>query len=130
MNLNPHILETLAAERSRAWAATHDSVTGLPNRQAMQEQLAQAVGHARRLDEDLVVLIVDVDSFRNVNAAAGHAAGDTLLAAAAERIACCAAGHLTARTGDNEFTVLVTGQPPASILQMASSLLDTFREPF
>jgi diguanylate cyclase (GGDEF)-like protein len=74
--------------------------------------------------------IVDVDSFRNVNAAAGQAAGDALLQEAAERLACCASTHLVARTGDNEFTILAADEPPASILKMASCILDAFREPF
>jgi diguanylate cyclase (GGDEF)-like protein len=130
MNLNPHILETLATQRSRAWSTTHDPVTGLPNRRQLRDQLAQAVGHARRLDEDLAVLIVDVDSFRNVNAAAGQAAGDALLSAAAERLACCASEQLVARTGDNEFTVVVADQAPAFVLELASSILGAFREPF
>ncbi|HET8774860.1 MAG TPA: bifunctional diguanylate cyclase/phosphodiesterase [Thermoanaerobaculia bacterium] len=130
MNTDPQILEKLAVQRSRAWNATLDSVTGLPNRRQLREQLAQAVAQARRLDEDLAVLLVDVDSFRNVNAAAGQAAGDALLAAAAERLACCSASHLVARTGDNEFTILIANQPPAAILAMASAILDAFREPF
>ena len=130
MTLDPHILETLATHRSRAWNTTHDSITGLPNRRHLREQLAEAVGHARRLDEDLAVLVVDVDSFRHVNAAAGQAAGDALLAAAAERLACCAAGRLVARTGDNEFTIVVANQPPAFVLELAASILGAFREPF
>src|SRR5690349_6767232 len=130
MNTDPQILEKLAVQRSRAWNATLDSVTGLPNRRQLREQLAQAVAQARRLDEDLAVLLVDVDSFRNVNAAAGQAAGDALLAAAAERLACCARSYLVARTGDNEFTILIANEPPPSILAMASAILDAFREPF
>jgi diguanylate cyclase len=130
MDLDPRILETLATQRSRAWSATHDPVTGLPNRRELREHLAQAVGHARRLDEELAVQIVDVDSFRDVNAAAGQLAGDALLAAAAERLACCAPGHLVARTGDNEFTILLANQPPAYVLELASSVLGAFRDPF
>lgn len=130
MNIDPRILEVLAAQRSLADQATHDSVTGLPNRRQMHERLTRAVAHARRLDEDLAILIVDVDSFRIVNAAAGQAAGDALLAATAGRLANCARNHLVARTGDNEFTILVTGQPPDAILEMASSVLASFHKPF
>jgi len=130
MNIDTRIHETLAAQRSRAWNETHDPVTGLPNRRQLQEQLAQAVARARRLDEHLAVLIADVDGFRSVNAAAGQAAGDALLAATAERLACCADGNLVARTGDNEFTLLVTGAPPAAILDIATAVLAAFYEPF
>ncbi|HEX6099702.1 MAG TPA: bifunctional diguanylate cyclase/phosphodiesterase [Thermoanaerobaculia bacterium] len=112
------------------WLATHDPVTGLPNRGYLREQLAQAVGYARRLDEDLAVLVVDIDSFRNVNAAVGQAAGDALLAAAAERVKRCAPNHLVARTGDNELTILVVNESSASTLELASAVLAAFREPF
>ena len=127
MNDDPQILETLA---SLAWQTAHDSITGLPNRRHMQEQLAQAVAQARRHDEELAILIVDVDSFRNVNAAVGQAAGDALLAAAAARLARCAVDHPVARTGDNEFTILVAQQPADAILKLASSVLAAFQEPF
>src|SRR5215217_7853876 len=102
MNIDAQILETLAAQRALAWNATHDSVTGLPNRRQLQERLAQAVARARRLDQDLAILIVDLDAFRIINAGSGQAAGDALLAAAAERLVWCAPDHLVARTGDNE----------------------------
>ncbi|HEX7151960.1 MAG TPA: bifunctional diguanylate cyclase/phosphodiesterase [Thermoanaerobaculia bacterium] len=128
MNIDPQIIERLASQR--AGDTTFDLVTGLPNRRHMQAQLAQAVARARRLDENLAILIVDVDAFRIINAAAGQAAGDALLAAAAERLASCAAGQLTARTGDNEFTILLTGQSPETILEVATSVLAAFHEPF
>jgi len=129
MNIDPQIVEKLSAWRN--WSdLAHDAVTGLPNRRQMQEQLAQAVARAQRLDENLAILIVDVDAFRIVNAAAGQAAGDALLAAAAERLASCAPGHLTARTGDNEFTILLDGEPPESILDTTTAVLTPFHEPF
>ena len=130
MNLDSQILERLAAVRMRAGDTTHDPVTGLPNRRQLQEQLAAAVARARRLDENLAILIVDVDAFRIINAAAGQAAGDALLAAVAGRLACCAATNLVARTGDNEFTILLAGAPPESILEMATSVLAAFHQPF
>ncbi len=129
MNIDPQIIENLATWRN--WSdLSHDSVTGLPNRRYMQEQLAEAVVRARRLDQNLAILMIDVDSFRIVNAAAGQAAGDALLAAAAERLASCAAGHLAARTGDNEFTILLDGESPEAILDMTTAVLASFQDPF
>ena len=130
MNVDPNIVERLAAQRSQSWEATHDPVTGLPDRRQMHNRLAQAVSKARRNDEELAILLVDVDAFRIVNAAAGQAAGDALLMAAAERLEACAAGHLVARTGDNEFTVLVAGVTPEDVLEMAATILSAFHEPF
>ncbi|HKR99366.1 MAG TPA: bifunctional diguanylate cyclase/phosphodiesterase [Candidatus Dormibacteraeota bacterium] len=130
MNIDPQILEALAAGRLRAAEEAHDPVTGLPNRRQLQEQLAQAVVRARRLDETLAILIVDVDAFRIVNAAAGQATGDALLAVTAARLAACANGQLTARTGDNEFTILLSGVAPEDILETASAVQAAFSEPF
>ncbi|MFL6245283.1 MAG: putative bifunctional diguanylate cyclase/phosphodiesterase [Thermoanaerobaculia bacterium] len=109
---------------------THDEITGLPNRRQMLEHLAQAIAHARRCDEPLAILIVDVDSFRIVNAAVGQAAGDALLAAAAARVAACAANHFVARTGDNELTLLVAGESSEGVFDIASAVHGVFQEPF
>jgi len=130
MNIQPNIAERLAAQRSQSWKATHDPITGLPDRRQMHARLAQAVAQARRNDEDLAVLIVDVDAFRIVNAAAGQAAGDLLLMAAAERLENCAAGHPVARTGDNEFTLLIIGEDSDGVLELAAEILTAFHEPF
>jgi diguanylate cyclase (GGDEF)-like protein len=130
MNVDPNIAERLAAQRSQSGHSTHDPVTGLPDRRQMQAHLAQAVSQARRNDEDLAVLIVDVDAFRIVNAAAGQAAGDALLLAAAERLEVCAAGHPVARTGDNEFTVLISREGSERVLELAASILSAFHDPF
>ena len=129
MKIDARILETLAAQRSLA-GDLHDPITGLPNRRQMQQRLADAVMRARRQDEHLAVLIADVDAFRIVNAAVGQSAGDALLAAAAERLTMCAGSHLVARTGDNEFTILASGESPESIVEMAASVLDAFHDPF
>jgi diguanylate cyclase (GGDEF)-like protein len=96
----------------------------------MQEQLAQAVARALTFEHGLSVLIVDVDSFRIVNAAAGQAAGDALLAATAERLASCAAGQLVSRSGDNEFTIILEAEASETTLKIASSMLAAFHAPF
>jgi diguanylate cyclase (GGDEF)-like protein len=129
MKIEPRILETLAAQRSLAGNLC-DPITGLPDRRQMQKRLAAAVARARRQDEHLAVLIVDVDSFRIVNAAAGQSAGDALLAAAAERLMMCAGSHLVARTGGNEFTILAEGETPESVFDIAADALAAFHEPF
>ncbi|HSY51673.1 MAG TPA: phosphodiesterase [Thermoanaerobaculia bacterium] len=129
MNIDPRYSEMLAAQRSLA-GDSYDPITGLPNRQQMLRSLAEAVVRARRQDEPLALLLVDVDAFRIVNAAAGQSAGDALLAAAAERLMACAGSHLVARTGDNEFTILAAGEPPESIVEVVASVLAAFHEPF
>ena len=84
----------------------------------MKEHLAHAVARALTFDHGLAVLIVDVDSFRIVNAAAGQAAGDALLAATAERLAACAPGQLVSRSGDNEFTIVLEAEASKATLKI------------
>jgi diguanylate cyclase (GGDEF)-like protein len=94
-------------ERALAHTATHDPLTGLANRALFDEMVAASLAH----DGDAVaVLFIDLDDFKLVNDTHGHAAGDALLAEAADRIALAAADRgLAARIGGDEFAVLVTG---------------------
>jgi diguanylate cyclase (GGDEF)-like protein len=100
----------------------YDPVTGLPNRGQMRARLSEAIERTRERGGNLAVLIIDIDAFRIVNAAAGQAAGDALLASVAWRLVCAAAGHFVARTGDNEFTILAAAEP--------AGLLAAFQTPF
>jgi diguanylate cyclase (GGDEF)-like protein/PAS domain S-box-containing protein len=91
-----------------SWEATHDALTGLPNRSEFLRALADA---ARLHDGDhLGVLFIDLDRFKDVNDTFGHAAGDVLLGEAAARIAAVVRqGDVVARLGGDEFVVLVRG---------------------
>ena len=89
--------------------AYHDSLTGLPNRQLFLNQLGMAVHHARRNDSMVAVLFLDLDRFKIVNDSLGHAAGDALLIAVAQRIrATVRAEDSVTRLGGDEFAVLAT----------------------
>ncbi|WP_275410837.1 putative bifunctional diguanylate cyclase/phosphodiesterase [Paractinoplanes rishiriensis] len=84
--------------------ATHDALTGLPNRGLFRERLAAALGA-----EGATVVIVDLDDFRTVNESLGHEVGDDLLIAVAEELrATVGSAGLPARLGGDEFAVLVT----------------------
>lgn len=94
-----------AAEQE--WASTHDPLTGLANRVLMRQTL-----DAWLADEpsDVSLLLVDLDRFKAVNDTWGHAAGDAVLVAAAERLAAAAEPHgLAVRLGGDEFALLVRG---------------------
>lgn len=99
-----------AQQRELAEQARHDSLTGLPNRRAFGERLAQAMARARRQPHTLAVLYVDLDGFKAVNDLLGHAAGDQLLAEVARRLLQCV--RLTdgvCRLAGDEFTVILEG---------------------
>ncbi|MFP5309154.1 MAG: diguanylate cyclase [Actinomycetes bacterium] len=99
----------LAAARERAeHRATHDVLTGLANRELFDDRLGRVLARARRHPEPFAVLLVDLDGFKQVNDARGHAAGDAVLVAVARRLRRGIRGADTAaRLGGDEFAVIV-----------------------
>lgn len=95
--------ETLAHQ------ASHDSLTGLPNRAFFEGRLMRALRNAGKLDEGVAVLFLDSDRFKGINDNFGHAAGDAVLIAVATRVrAQLREEDLVARLGGDEFAVLLT----------------------
>jgi diguanylate cyclase (GGDEF)-like protein len=90
--------------------ARRDALTGLPNRRALDEELAREAARAARAATPLSAVALDVDRFKLVNDAHGHAAGDAVLAAIAARAAAALrAGDVLARIGGEEFAALLPG---------------------
>ena len=97
------------AERALTHSATHDALTGLPNRALFADRLQVALAQAERSGELVAVLFCDVDRFKMVNDSLGHGAGDALLRAAGERLAgVVRQGDTVARLGGDEFALLCT----------------------
>jgi diguanylate cyclase (GGDEF)-like protein/PAS domain S-box-containing protein len=93
-----------------SYLAHHDFLTDLPNRLLLNDRLAQAISAARRQQQQLAVLFVDVDRFKHVNDTLGHAIGDQLLRSVAERlIANVRASDTVSRQGGDEFVMLLSG---------------------
>ena len=114
--------------------ATHDALTGLPNRATFHRHLDQNLGQADRPRENTVsVLFIDVDDFKLVNDSLGHAAGDALLAGVAERLAACVrSADVVARLGGDEFAILVTIDTPAAdrATTIATRISESLLTPF
>jgi diguanylate cyclase (GGDEF)-like protein len=88
--------------------ALHDSLTQLANRQLLYREATRALGELPRAGGGLAVFVIDLDKFKEVNDSLGHAAGDQLLAAVAERLTSAMRPQdLVARLGGDEFAVLV-----------------------
>ncbi|MFI8230102.1 putative bifunctional diguanylate cyclase/phosphodiesterase [Streptomyces sp. NPDC085900] len=91
------------------YEATHDALTGLPNRTFFFERLEKALGAGG--DQRFGLCYLDLDGFKTVNDSLGHAAGDRLLVEVADRLQSCATapGEMVARLGGDEFVALTTG---------------------
>jgi diguanylate cyclase (GGDEF)-like protein len=88
--------------------ALHDSLTGLPNRLALVDNMEQTLARARREGTDCALLFLDLDGFKQVNDSRGHLAGDALLVQVTQRLQATArAGDTVARIGGDEFAVLL-----------------------
>ena len=110
----------------------HDSLTGLPNRAYLREQLERALAqHGRKPDARFAVLFMDLNRFKVINDSAGHLVGDALLVEVARRFAACVrAGDMVARLGGDEFAVLMQDfEPPDAPIRLAQRLDQPLREP-
>ena len=110
--------------------AYRDGVTGLPNRTLFRDRIGQAVAAAERHGQKLVVGVLDIDRFKNVNDTLGHAQGDCLLAGVGERLSgLMRDSDSVARSGGNEFLFLLTEVPTARDAALAAErMLAALRE--
>ncbi|RWR03708.1 RNase II stability modulator [[Pantoea] beijingensis] len=120
--------ERSAQERLRELANT-DTITGLPNRNAIHQQISQSIKAREQTQLGLVYL--DLDNFKKVNDAYGHMFGDQLLQAVSLAILSCLNREQTlARLGGDEFVVLAKDTTQAAMEAMASRILDRLKRPF
>jgi diguanylate cyclase (GGDEF)-like protein len=108
-----------------------DPLTGLANRLLFEDRINHTLDRANERGGTLAVLFLDLDEFKGVNDNLGHAAGDELLVAAAERIGGCVRGHDTvARLGGDEFAILLDGGDPTSAAEVCERIFEALRRPF
>ena len=102
------ITERKTYERQIAHQATHDRLTGLPNRYLLQDRIEQAIRQALREKTRVGMLFIDMDRLKHVNDSLGHHAGDELIKVAAMRLrGCLREGDTVARFGGDEFVLLL-----------------------
>jgi diguanylate cyclase (GGDEF)-like protein/PAS domain S-box-containing protein len=112
--------------------ANFDLLTQLPNRRMFRDRLEQEIKKAHRAEQQIAILFIDLDHFKEVNDTLGHVKGDLLIVEAARRVvACVRETDTVARMGGDEFTVLLTElDDVGSIERAALSILKDLATPF
>ncbi|MEQ9554698.1 MAG: diguanylate cyclase [Rhodospirillales bacterium] len=126
------LTEYRLAEQQIAYMASHDEVTGLPNRSLFLDRLDVSLRQAAREKTRIAVLFIDLDGFKAVNDRLGHEAGDMILHQVAVRlVARVRASDTVARYGGDEFTVILNQISNAQdVSRVAQSIVEELTRPF
>ncbi len=109
----------------------YDSVTGLPNRSLFHDRLSRDITEAQRYDGSIGILLIDIDSFKDINDTHGHEYGDGLLNRIARRFDDAIQNNETlARLGGDEFVVILPGHDQAGATKRARQFLNSLKEAF
>jgi diguanylate cyclase (GGDEF)-like protein len=124
--------ELTSRQKELVFLATHDALTGLPNRTLLLDRIEQTLTRARVNQEPVAVLFVDLDNFKAINDSLGHNVGDELLCAVARRLErVIRETDALGRLGGDEFVVVAEGLSLAAGPELiAERLLEAFAEPF
>ncbi|HAF45350.1 MAG TPA: PAS domain S-box protein [Gallionellaceae bacterium] len=118
------------SQRKVEFLATHDELTGLPNRALFLDRLRQAIAHSERSESTFAVLFIDLDNFKVINDSMGHAAGDDLLKEISARLRdCVRGGDTVARFGGDEFALLIEEASVAEAEMTAHRIADAMLRP-
>jgi diguanylate cyclase (GGDEF)-like protein/PAS domain S-box-containing protein len=126
------ITDQLALQERLMHQAFHDALTGLPNRALFLNRLDHALARSERSDMEVALLFIDLDDFKSINDSMGHAMGDQLLVAVAQRLQLLMrSGDTAARLGGDEFTILIDNVVhPHQATHVAERILAAFDPPF
>ncbi|MDH5257177.1 MAG: EAL domain-containing protein [Gammaproteobacteria bacterium] len=125
------VTETTNLLDHMSYQATHDILTGLPNRILLLERLIHSLATAGRHDYKVAVLFIDIDKFKNVNDGFGHKTGDQLLTEIASRLKANTRDEDTvARLGGDEFVVVLDQIPKTSdVAKVTQKIITSFQDP-
>lgn len=125
------ISERKKAEEDLTWRATHDALTGLPNRALIRERLSNALLRSQRSGLSVALLFIDLDGFKPINDTHGHEAGDFVLVTVAARLLeQVRPGDTVARLSGDEFVILCDQvEQPGNMGRLAERINETLRAP-
>ncbi|MDI9818910.1 MULTISPECIES: bifunctional diguanylate cyclase/phosphodiesterase [unclassified Legionella] len=117
-------------EKQLAYQATHDLLTGLPNRTLLYDRINQGIAYAKRYNTQLAVLFLDIDNFKLINDNLGHDSGDILLQKVARRLRQSVRQSDTiARFGGDEFVILFISNKEGEVFHFSQKLLKNITQP-
>jgi diguanylate cyclase (GGDEF)-like protein len=115
-----------AASARMRTMATHDTLTGLPNRHSFYEQLQQTLKRAEKNNASFAVIFIDLDGFKPINDALGHAAGDEVLKSVANKLKqCVRQSDVVTRIGGDEFVLILSDIDSPALLSITRKIIDT-----
>ncbi|WP_310235810.1 EAL domain-containing protein [Luteimonas terrae] len=124
------VTERRRAEDALAHRATHDELTGLPNRELVMERLAEAVGRADAGDSCVGLVFVDLDDFKLINDSLGHASGDEVLRTVGRRLrAALQPGDTVGRFGGDEFVLVVNAADRDAVARATAGVFEALSQP-
>jgi diguanylate cyclase (GGDEF)-like protein/PAS domain S-box-containing protein len=124
------ISERKQTEAALAHRASHDDLTGLPNRSLLEDRLVLALNRQRRERKPVAVFYLDLDGFKDVNDTHGHDAGDFVLVAVAKRItALVRPTDVVSRLGGDEFAVLCEAMDEGAATKLAKRIVEVVPKP-
>jgi diguanylate cyclase (GGDEF)-like protein/PAS domain S-box-containing protein len=122
--------ETINYQEQLEHQASHDALTGLPNRALFGDRMAQAIAYAQRYGHSVWVAFIDLDNFKLVNDSEGHQSGDELLCTVGARLsACLDDGDTVARLGGDEFLLLMPDTNGRAMSILLERVLDAVSAP-
>jgi diguanylate cyclase (GGDEF)-like protein len=118
-------------EEQISYLGNYDSLTGLPNRTLLAIRIKELLSTAKRNNQSISVMFLDLDRFKDINDSLGHTIGDTLLIESADRLKSVLREEDTvARLGGDEFIILLANTDGDGAIRVAHKLLETFEKPF
>ncbi|MGG3891530.1 EAL domain-containing protein [Metabacillus fastidiosus] len=130
--LQTYVADLRKSQEFIEFQAYHDSLTGLPNRRYLQEELARMIESIEQTDSTLAVLFIDIDRFKDVNDSLGHAMGDQLIREVANRIKGCLPeqNSVLTRQGGDEFVILFKNLMSEEIKTVTEMIVTVMKQPF
>lgn len=130
--LNQEITLRERVEKQLRYKATHDHLTGLPNRVLLFDRLRQAIAFEERHNTLIAIMVLDLDNFKNINDTMGHLSGDILLKKVSLGLQKCMRQYDTVgRLGGDEFVIIVNdAKSIQDIITFAEKVQAVFQEPF